>query len=276
MNAWRPYETVVRGELDNTAPGRVTGWISFVGLDRPVTFDLAGDFHRDVRGTKIRFSNPTPAEATEEAQKYMQGFSPHQTGTAGDITAGLPPHDYVNYGYVEWYSDQNGRVVLEFAPEEMEVIGTPLPWDKEKPVSREQQEGKMAKFLSEVASAFSEKTHSARSEPTEPSEAAAKQTNAARKEHAASRHETVMPIAEERRLNRVETAKQALSVYTDQDRRENLTDCLADAMHWSRKHGIDFDRCLERAKGHYQTEVHEMQEERSRKAEKHEERGIAR
>jgi hypothetical protein len=61
--------------------------------------------------------------------------------------------------------------------------------------------------------------------------------------------ESALPAAEERRLHRVETAERALSVYTDEDREANLTDCLADAMHWSRKQGIDFDRCLERAKG---------------------------
>ncbi len=88
--------------------------------------------------------------------------------------------------------------------------------------------------------------------------------------------EAAVPTAEDHRLQRVEKAEKALSVYTDQDREANLTDLLADAMHWSREQKIDFDRCLELAKGHYQTEVHEMQEELSRKAEKHEERGIAR
>ncbi len=98
----------------------------------------------------------------------------------------------------------------------------------------------------------------------------------AQQEQAASRRETVMPTAEERRLNRVETAERALSVYTDQDREANLTDLLADAMHWSKQEGIDFERCLERARAHYRTEVHEAQQELSREAEKHEERGIGR
>jgi hypothetical protein len=50
--AWRPNEYVIEGELDNTQPGRVTGWILFAGLKDKVTFDLQGDFHRDIRGAR--------------------------------------------------------------------------------------------------------------------------------------------------------------------------------------------------------------------------------
>src|SRR5207244_2413334 len=53
--AWRPTQYLLEGELDNTVPGKVTGWMRFVGLKRQVTFDLKGDFHRDIRGAKIRF-----------------------------------------------------------------------------------------------------------------------------------------------------------------------------------------------------------------------------
>ena len=153
--AWRPNRSVIEGELDNTTPGRVTGRMSFVGLPGPVTVDLRGDFHRDIRGAKIRFENRDRPEPTEEVRQYMEGFATHQTGVAGDMTAGLPPQDYVDYPYLEWYSDQNGRVVLEFEPEQVQVIGTPLDWRKEQPVSREAQGRNMGKFLSEVAASFS-------------------------------------------------------------------------------------------------------------------------
>ena len=77
--AWRPYENLLEGELDNTVPGKVTGWLRFVAMDRKVTLDLAGDFHRDIRGAKIRLSNPNPSErATGGA--YMEGSSPVQRG----------------------------------------------------------------------------------------------------------------------------------------------------------------------------------------------------
>ena len=53
--AWRPTQYLIEGELDNTQPGKVTGWMRFAGLKQLVTFDLSGNFHRDIRGAKIRF-----------------------------------------------------------------------------------------------------------------------------------------------------------------------------------------------------------------------------
>ncbi|MCX5646696.1 MAG: hypothetical protein NTZ17_18770 [Phycisphaerae bacterium] len=74
-----------------------------------------------------------------DAEDYMDGIAPQQTGKVGDITAGLPPVDYVNYPYIEWYSDENGRVVIELEPVQVEVIGTPIPACESDPISREQQ-----------------------------------------------------------------------------------------------------------------------------------------
>jgi hypothetical protein len=42
--AWRPSRFLIDGELDNTVPGRVTGWMRVADLKRQVTFDLTGDF----------------------------------------------------------------------------------------------------------------------------------------------------------------------------------------------------------------------------------------
>ena len=81
------------GELDNRTPGKVTGWMRFVRngkLPLRVTFDLAGDFHEDIRGTVIKLSNPNPFDKyLDEGTTYMEGFSRVQRGTVGDITAGL-------------------------------------------------------------------------------------------------------------------------------------------------------------------------------------------
>jgi hypothetical protein len=148
--AWRPHENLIGGELNNSVPGKVTGWIMFVGMDKPVKLDLMGDFHRDIRGTKVRLRNPNPTQDGDQA-KYLAGFSPKQTGVVGDMTAGLPPRDYVSYPYFEFYSDQNGRVVLELEPEQVEVIGTPIPACESDPVSREKQTQNMAKFLGGLA-----------------------------------------------------------------------------------------------------------------------------
>jgi hypothetical protein len=68
------------------------------------------------------------------------------------MTAGLPPADYVSgYVYLEWYSDQNGRVVLELDQDQIEIIGTPIPACESDPVSRAKQEQNMAAFLGGLA-----------------------------------------------------------------------------------------------------------------------------
>ena len=38
--AFRPTRFLIEGELDNTHPGKVTGWMKFAGLKEKVTFDL--------------------------------------------------------------------------------------------------------------------------------------------------------------------------------------------------------------------------------------------
>src|SRR5205807_155970 len=39
------------------------------------------------------------------------------------IDAGDPYHPYSAYPYIEWYSEANGRVVLELDPSQVEVVG---------------------------------------------------------------------------------------------------------------------------------------------------------
>lgn len=187
--AWRPYENLIDGELDNRIPGKVTGWMRFFrDGKRPlrVVFDLAGDFHQDSLGKVIRLKNPTPLDRSAELGKggtYMEGFSPMQRGQVGDITAGLPLgpwtddlaqklmaqneliwdetglqdqereekrrefaeryrqhieagdlfYAYVPYPYIEWYSETNGRVVLELDPSQLEVDGSPSVREKTPP-----------------------------------------------------------------------------------------------------------------------------------------------
>ncbi len=150
--AWRPTQYLLNGELDNSIPGKVTGWMKFAGMKDKVTFDLKGDFHRDIRGTRIRLTGDGQEEDTEAAS-YMDSFAQHQIGSVGDITSGLPPHDYVDYPYIEWYGNDNGRVVLELATEQVKVIGNLLPWTQQQPVSREQQAKNMGKFLGNLARA---------------------------------------------------------------------------------------------------------------------------
>jgi len=115
--AWRPTECLLEGELDNTTPGRVSGWMRFAGMTEKVIFDLQGNFHRDIRGAKIHLTGDGQV-GDPEASRYMASFSCRQIGEVGDITAGLPPADFVAGScYVEWYSEDNGRVVIELAAE---------------------------------------------------------------------------------------------------------------------------------------------------------------
>ncbi len=150
--AWRPTEYLLEGELDNTNPGKVTGWMRFAGMTKQVMFDLAGNFHRDIRGAKIRFTG-NGYKDDPKAASYMHGMSIEQTGEVGDITAGLPPADYTNYPYVEWYGQENGRVVIELAPDQIEVIGRPIPACESDPISREEQGLKMARFIAGLSQA---------------------------------------------------------------------------------------------------------------------------
>lgn len=150
--AWRPTECLLDGELDNTTPGRVTGWMRFAGMDEKVIFDLQGNFHRDIRGAKIYLTGEGRAD-DPEASRYMANFSPSQIGKAGDITAGLPPADYGPTPYVEWFSEDNGRVVIELDRDQVKVIGRPIPACESDPISREEQARKMAGFLAEVSQA---------------------------------------------------------------------------------------------------------------------------
>ena len=150
--AWRPTRYLVEGVLDNTHLGKVTGWMRFAGIKDKVTFCLEGDFHRDIRGAKIRFSGDAAETGPlTDAKQYMNGFALRQTGKVGDITAGLPPHDYGKVPYVEIYSEENGRIVIELEPVQVQVIGRPIPARESYPISREQQRRNMAEFLGGIA-----------------------------------------------------------------------------------------------------------------------------
>jgi hypothetical protein len=176
------------GELSNRVPGKVTGWMRFFRRRRQplrVVFELAGDFHEDIRGSDVVLKNDEPVERDISFGKYttyMEGFEPVQRGTVGNMTAGLPLgpwteelaqrlkaqleivwrengrtgtelkgrrrtveteyaakiarsglyYPYVNYPYLEWYSD-NGRVVLELDPSQIMVIRPDSPLTAKSP-----------------------------------------------------------------------------------------------------------------------------------------------
>jgi len=112
---------------------------------------LGGNFHRDIRGAKIRLIGGA-TDNESGAEEYLQGFASHQTGKVGDITAGMPPADYVSGSvYIEWYSQLNGRVVLELEQDQIELLSTPIPAIESDPISREEQNRNMSEFLGSLA-----------------------------------------------------------------------------------------------------------------------------
>jgi hypothetical protein len=151
--AWRISHTLIKGELDNSIQGKVTGWMKFTGLNEKVTFNLEGNFHRDIRGAKVRLQGDGDTADPEKAKNYMQGFSATQTGKTGDMTAGKPPQDYSDYPYFEWYSENNGRCVLELEPDQVELLTQPIPALESDPIDRSEQAENMAQFLGSMAEA---------------------------------------------------------------------------------------------------------------------------
>ena len=150
--AWRPTDYLIEACLDNSVPDKVTGWMRFTGLKEKVVFYLEGNFHRDIRGAKVRLRGDGESAEPEIAAKYMEGFATVQKGNVGDMTAGREPADYVSYPYWEWYA-QNGRVVVELEPDQVEILTPPIPACESYPLDRKKQAENMAGFLCGIASA---------------------------------------------------------------------------------------------------------------------------
>ena len=137
--AFRPDKSLLRAELDNTIRGRVTGTLWFAGRADPVTLDLSGDAWADVAGARVTLSNPHP-----QPDNSGPGLSAEQRGRVGDITVSnrrkhfTVPEVEVNHAiqegrlldlpwvwknavYIEWYSERNGRVVIESTEYEVTI-----------------------------------------------------------------------------------------------------------------------------------------------------------
>lgn len=168
--AWRIDEQVVRGEIDNRERGRVVGRLWLSGREEPIELDLAGDCWRDLAGRRLEFANPMP-KATERV-----GLTSVQKGMAGDITASrkvkvpdIPldeigdyylakkpfPWHWGNALHLEWFSETNGRVVIESASYELKIVGAPQ-WEmspEEEKRQRLANEKAMTGFMDTLAEA---------------------------------------------------------------------------------------------------------------------------
>ena len=136
--AWRIYDSVIRGEIDNRMKGRVRGRLWLAGLAEPVKLDLEGNACPDLAGCLLKFKNPSK---TFPMPKKPQ-FNPLQRGQIGNLSASQkvrgftipdeealammdrgekPPERLANALYLEWFSEGNGRVVIESTDYELEI-----------------------------------------------------------------------------------------------------------------------------------------------------------
>src|ERR1035437_1449812 len=81
--AWRIYDSVIRGEIDNRMKGRVRGRLWLAGLDEPVKLDLEGNACADLAGCFLKFKNP--AKTFPMPRKPQ--FNPLQRGQIGNLSA---------------------------------------------------------------------------------------------------------------------------------------------------------------------------------------------
>lgn len=178
--AWRPERLVKAGQLDNTKLGWTVGWLELEGIDQRLQIKLAGNCHPDLAGWKFdihRVEKEIPS--TDESPDYS-GISLDQSGHVGDITADqmIKHHDIPNDElvrrlmagekpsftwrkclYLEWYSNANGRVVIQSTRLEVKRIGErafELTEDQWKEQSR-QNADELGHFMAQLGDALEQR-----------------------------------------------------------------------------------------------------------------------
>jgi hypothetical protein len=127
--AFRIHESVVRGEIDNRIKGLVRGKIWLAGRAEPLTVELTGN----------------PKKRLPDLD--LDSLDSVQRGSIGDLTASRkvrvfdvplaeademlrrgerPPEHMANCLYLEWFSEANGRVVIEST--DYHIIISPPEW----------------------------------------------------------------------------------------------------------------------------------------------------
>jgi len=136
--AFRIHDSVVRGEIDNRVKGIVRGNIWVEGRAEPVILELQGNAWPDLAGCLLGFTNPQE----RFPHPHLDSLHPIQRGSIGDLTASRkvrvfdvplekalemvrrkekPPEHMANSLYLEWFSEANGRVVIESADYELTI-----------------------------------------------------------------------------------------------------------------------------------------------------------
>jgi PAS domain-containing protein len=141
--AFRIHDSVEHGEIDNRVRGVVSGKIWVEGRAEPVILELKGNASPDLAGCLLKFCNPQ----RRIPHPGLDSLRPVQRGTIGDLTASRkvrvfdipmpeaylmcqrgekPPEHMANCLYLEWFSEQNGRVVIESVDYTLEI--SPPEW----------------------------------------------------------------------------------------------------------------------------------------------------
>lgn len=136
--AFRIHDSVVRGEIDNRVKGIVRGKIWVEGRTEPIVLDLMGNAWPDLAGCRLTFTNPQE----RIPHHHLDSLHAVQRGTIGDLTASrkvrvpdVPIEEFIalrkakkpapehmaNCLYLEWFSEANGRVVIESTDYELNI-----------------------------------------------------------------------------------------------------------------------------------------------------------
>jgi hypothetical protein len=183
--AFRIHDSVVRGEIDNRVKGIVRGRIWLEGRAEPVVLELEGNAWPDLAGCLLTFSNPQK----RIPDQHLDSLEPIQRGSIGDLTASRkvrvfdvpleeamamirrkekPAEHMANCLYLEWYSEANGRVVIESADYELTITAPDWRMTPEEDQERARQAAAgMEGFMKQLTEAVEEQQRGQK-DPEEP------------------------------------------------------------------------------------------------------------
>ena len=170
--AFRIHDSVVRGEIDNRTKGIVCGEIWLEEWNEPMVLELKGNAYPDLAGCLLTFSNP----GSRFPHPHLDSLARLQRGVVGDMTSSRkarvfdipieqaylkskrkekPPEHLANSLYLEWFSEANGRVVIE--SDDYEVTISAPEWrltDEENARRAEDAAQAMQNFLQKLTEAI--------------------------------------------------------------------------------------------------------------------------
>ena len=175
--AFRIHDSVVRGEIDNRVKGTVRGRIWLEGRVEPVVLELKGNAWPDLAGCLLTFTNPQLRIPPVD----LDDLDPLQRGSIGDLTASRkvrvfdvpledaldmirrkekPPEHIANCLYLEWFSEANGRVLVESADYELTISAPEWRLTPEEDEERAKQAAAgMADFMGKLTEAIEQQRH---------------------------------------------------------------------------------------------------------------------